>query len=120
MITGCFQSRPSGPDLYTVKGTVTVDGAPLSLGVITFDPADGIAGSYGSEIRDGKYSFESAVGPKKVTILASRPSKTPGPDGLPGMEQYLPARYNMKSELTGQVQPQKQNDISFDLTTDQK
>ncbi|HWL06823.1 MAG TPA: hypothetical protein VNQ76_00255 [Planctomicrobium sp.] len=119
MGSGCFQGKSDGPDLFMVTGTVTVDNEPLPLAVITFDPEDGIAGSYGGEIRNGTYSFRSAAGPKKVTIMASRPSNNLGPDGLPGMEQYLSERYNMKTELTANVVAGEKNAISFQLQTAQ-
>jgi len=118
--SGCFHTGDDGPTLFMVTGIVTVEDEPLSQGVITFDPADGLAGSYGGEIRNGKYAFESAVGPKKVIIMASRPSKVPGPDGGPDMEQYLPAKYNLKTELTANVVAGEKNEIPFQLQIDQK
>ncbi|WP_437185233.1 hypothetical protein SH668x_002331 [Planctomicrobium sp. SH668] len=106
-----------GPKLHEVVGKVTVDGKPLELGVITFDPLDGVSGSYGETIKNGEFQLKSSAGKKKVSIMASRLSSKPGPGGLPHQEQYLPAKYNMKSELVREVIADKNSPMTFDLVT---
>jgi len=116
-LPGC-ERAPAGPPLVPVKGTVTVDGEPLPVGSIYLSPVDGIAGSYSGEIQQGKFSIQSAVGLKHVSIVASRLStKVLGPDGKLSQEQYLPAKYNVKTELTAEVVADKPNSMSFDLLT---
>jgi hypothetical protein len=57
-------------------------------------------------IREGKYSTELALTKYKVQIFAPRPAKVVakldenGPGGGPRMEELLPPRYNIQSELT--------------------
>ena len=112
-VAGC---GPSGPKLYLVTGSVTLDGQPLPQGFIGFDPADGKGNAYAGEILDGKFKFACEPGGKKVSIRASRPSKKPGPDGGPDFEQYLPPRYNTHTTLSAQVEPRDTNaDVNFDL-----
>ncbi len=55
-LAGCGGS--SDPNLVHVSGTVTVDGKPLQLGMIVFepDPAKGNRGQQGhADIKDGKF-----------------------------------------------------------------
>ncbi len=62
-----------GPSHGTVRGTVAVDGSPLSLGTIAFHADDGRAAS--APINDGKYIVDKApLGPAKITIHAHPPS----------------------------------------------
>ncbi|WP_437223090.1 hypothetical protein SH661x_003068 [Planctomicrobium sp. SH661] len=112
-LAACSQS--SGPKLYQVEGTILLDGEKLPTGVITFDPADGIAGSYGAEIKDGKYSLHSAPGPKLVSIMSSRVSNKLGPNGKPALDQFLPPKYNTLTELKAEIQPDQKNRTDFDL-----
>lgn len=110
-LAGCSSGRP----LHDVRGTVTLDGVPLAEGHISFDPADGVGGAQSGDIKDGEFFVKTEAGPKRVEIRASRPSKTPGPDGGPDFTQFLPARYNVKSELTTTIAPGK-NRPTFALT----
>lgn len=112
MIAGCSSGRP----LHDVRGTVTLDGAPLAEGHISFDPADGQGGSQSGDIKDGEFYVKVEAGPKRVEIRASRKSKIPGPDGGPDFTQFLPARYNVKSELKTTIIP-GENRPNFALTS---
>ena len=111
-ITGCSSARP----LYDVRGTVTLDGAPLAEGHISFDPADGVGGAQSGDIKDGEFFVKVEPGPKRVEIRASKKSKVPGPDGGPDFIQFLPARYNVKSELKTTIVA-GENRPSFALTS---
>ncbi|QDV68830.1 hypothetical protein Poly24_25430 [Rosistilla carotiformis] len=114
VFVGCSNSG-SGPALYEVSGEVVVDGQPLENGSITFEPVDGKGGVYGDQIQNGRYTVQVASGEKRVSILASRPSKALGPDGNPMSEQYIPASYNTKSQLTASVVADAQNEVDFTL-----
>lgn len=120
---GCFGS--TDPSLAEVKGTVRLDGEPISDGTITFFPAEGVKGpTAGGGIVDGKYTVSRvkgvAVGKNKVEILANRKTGRKVPDpSRPGTErdevkQFVPEKYNIKSELFEDVQPGT-NTIDFDL-----
>src|SRR5438270_729333 len=60
-----------------VAGTVTLDGTPLSQGMIQFDPAQETKGTtVAAEISGGKYSIEKAQGPvpgKYKVLISGRP-----------------------------------------------
>ena len=49
-VTGCGKS---GPKTVPVSGTVTVDGAPLNAGQVTFFPVDNTGGSGGTGFSGG-------------------------------------------------------------------
>ena len=94
----------SGPEMVTVKGTVTLGSKPLPKGDIIFQPTDPNLTPGGGAIVDGAYSLKVVKGDYQVKITASReiPGKTiMGPSGKPDpvLEQYIPKKYNTKTEL---------------------
>src|SRR5207248_8852791 len=100
-VAGCGDS---GPKMYPVSGTVTFDDQPIPEGDIVFLPEEKQFGPDAGKIKDGKYAFRAKGGKKKVQIQASRliPGKK-GPMGEPAREDYIPPRYNTKTELTADV-----------------
>ncbi len=101
-----FQASCGGSGLIPVSGVVTLDGQPLAEGTIHFAPADGSGPSQAAVIREGKYSTELSATNYNVQIFAPKPSKIVakldenGPGGGPRVEELLPPRYNVQSELT--------------------
>jgi hypothetical protein len=110
-----------------IDGTVTLDGKPLEKGQISFRPQQGTASpSAGGTILDGKFSIspERGLSPGKfrVEITASRPGNELGRDLLTGKmvaveEQYLPARYNVQSQLEATVEAGGPNRLQFAITS---
>jgi hypothetical protein len=100
-LVGC-----GGSGLTPVAGVVRLDGQPLAEGTIHFAPADGGGPSQAAVIREGQYSTELSPTNYKVQIFAPKPSKVVakldenGPGGGPRVEELLPQRYNVLSELT--------------------
>ena len=100
-----------------VHGRVTLDGQPLPHTSVVFQ-TPGESPSSGFTDQNGNYELiykrgvkGAPVGTYKVTILQST-QRVPGP-------QRVPARYNQESELEREVKP-GDNDINFDLTTEEK
>src|ERR1700722_19598141 len=75
LIVGCA----SGPTMYTVEGTVSIDGQPIAAGDIIFDSLDPHVPSAAGKITDGAYLFKTQAGPKRVRIYATR--AIPGTEG---------------------------------------
>jgi len=80
-----------------VSGVVTLDGAPLSTGVITFNPTANGASAYGAIGADGRYELRTgasaglAAGDYVVTVAANAAaSEQPGAGSWPGTERVLP------------------------------
>jgi hypothetical protein len=106
----------SGPGLAPVKGRVTLDGRPLEMVDIVFQPEDGKSSSTSRTDADGRYELlykrgfvGAPVGQNTVRIgfTSSIVAKPPN----------IPARYNTASELRREVKS-GQNEFDFDLTTE--
>ncbi|MCC9606800.1 hypothetical protein LOC68_16045 [Blastopirellula sp. JC732] len=116
-LTGC-----GGDDGYAmVEGTVTLDGQPIENGVISLVPLDGETPTAGERIENGVYKMRAPLGTKRVEISASKVvgqrAAYAGEADSPQMDitkSIVPARYNMKSELTLDVAPGI-NKKDFDL-----
>lgn len=121
---GCFFLAGCGDDkTATVSGKVTFDGVPVDNGAISFVPADGKTPSAAIEFKkDGTFSLRVPVGPKKVEIHGSRVVgkkklyNTPDSETMDVLEAYIPAKYNVNTELTFEVKPGT-NQRDFDLTS---
>jgi hypothetical protein len=114
---GCSDA---GPRPVVVRGTVTFDGAPLERGDIVFEPSTpGPHGASAGTIEAGKFAFPASAGAMTVRIRATRPaapgSKLLGPSGQPVPENFIPPRYNRKSELTADVKADGPNEFVFEL-----
>lgn len=124
-LAGCG-SADTGPDRAIVTGKVTFEGKPVSQGQIWFLPAAGReAPQAGATITDGSYRVENKggvpIGSCQVKITAERPEANVkivadgGPEEIP-TRQYLPARYNEKTELTADIKASSDPlEINFDL-----
>lgn len=118
VVAGC-----SGDSLtyYTVTGKVTYDSEPVKNGSIIFTPGfDPELPPVGGTIEDGKYTLKAYPGQFKVKITASRPNpaktiKTPGGQDVLFNDQYIPAKYNEKTELTVDVDDGDPNTLDFEL-----
>lgn len=125
LLTGCGGTSDSGPAVYPVTGTVSLDGEPIPEGAMVFLDPEGKRKSFGARIENGQYSTEMTPGKKKVEITATRTSETkmePGPSGgppVPATEQYIPPQYNTETTLEIEVSPDDANTFPFDLKTGQ-
>jgi hypothetical protein len=119
--SGC--RRASGLDVHPVSGTVTVDGAPLAEGFITFRALEGDTRGFGGRITDGGYRVEAFAGRARIEVTAARDvpgefvSGGPGTEPQPKREQFIPRRYNEKTELEADIPPGGRHGLDFDLTT---
>jgi len=119
LFAGCG-GRGDRPDLGTVRGTVTLDGAPLDLARVTFEPAkgrpsNGLTNASGEFELDYLAGIEGAViGPHEVRISTNDLLE----DRVTGKRTMIPERvpdtYNTKTILKVDVHP-GENKVSFDL-----
>jgi hypothetical protein len=93
------------PSRATVTGTVSLDGQPLSAGIIRFQPADGQTATAEAPITDGKFSALVPPGDKKISISAPKVTGkkrmydgTGGPE-VDSVQELLPVKYNVQTEL---------------------
>ncbi|MFM9962748.1 MAG: hypothetical protein ACKV2Q_16180 [Planctomycetaceae bacterium] len=109
-----------------VQGQITFDGQPVASGTITFVPIGASPGASASgEVVEGQFRILAKQGPSvgihRVEVLAVRnngqkEAGSPYPAGtmVDDIEQYIPARYNHKSELQAEVKS-GDNTINFQL-----
>jgi hypothetical protein len=134
-LSGC--GGPSDqPELGQVKGTVTLDGKPLSGMAVVFQPDNGRS-AHGRTDAEGKYELTyirdvkgTKIGHNRVEIGPSEAEEEEedapemeGDDAPPPVQQpartgkpKIPARYNTRSELEADVKP-GENTFDFKLTS---
>jgi hypothetical protein len=117
---GCGAGRPR------VEGNVTLDGAPVDGGSISFFQGSGVGSDKGnSPIRGGRYVIEGEAarnltpGSYTVQIYWVQRGAGSGPDSTnldanPGLKQVVPPQYNTRSTLTTEV-TSGTNKLDFDL-----
>ncbi len=119
LIPGCSQ----GEDYHPIAGTVLLNDQPLKKGVITLFPS-GEGTTVGGEIIDGKFTLPRDRGPTpgkyRVEIVAFKPSGKKEFDVDLNAQvdvevQYLPPKYNTKSELECSVEKSGKNEFEFKL-----
>lgn len=115
-----------------VSGIVTLNGKPLPKASVTFVPAatkdNPNAGPTAQGITDNEGRFKLNVDPTTsgsvvgncrvyITTLISEPGADDRDAGGPSakMQDKLPAKYNMKTELTFDVPPEGTDKANFDL-----
>jgi hypothetical protein len=105
-LAGCAPEATTG----TVTGEVTLDGQPLKQGLIRFVPVDGKTPTADAAVTDGKFIATVPPGEKRVEISAAKVVRkikmydTPDSPVVDETAELLPARYNVRSELTMTVQ----------------
>jgi len=119
-LLGC---NPNAP--VEVTGKVSFNGKPVNSGTIMFEPEDKKGPTQGQAIVNGEYRLAGPncvdPGNKTVRIEAHGPSgkKVPSAPGSSTMvdafHQYIPAKFNSKSELKKTIEPGKATTIDFDL-----
>ncbi|MDR1493250.1 MAG: hypothetical protein LBT05_11075 [Planctomycetaceae bacterium] len=120
MLTGCGRSDGR----IVIRGNVTLDGVSLGDGTIAFFPTGGGNGvSSGGSVKQGLYASDVMPGKYVVQITANRKTgkMLPSSSGDPPIEefeQYIPAKYNKKSELTIEVENKSKQ--TFDFTLESK
>ncbi|MFL6547018.1 MAG: hypothetical protein ACJ8LM_17785, partial [Candidatus Udaeobacter sp.] len=90
---GCSGKPPMGD----VKGTVTVNGEPLSEGAVRFIPVNGNTPTTGGTIRDGKFRVTVPVSKQRVEISANVIDREKTPPHATNdqivMKKLVPAQY---------------------------
>jgi hypothetical protein len=133
-LSGCGAASDQ-PELGQVKGTVTLDGKPLSGMAVVFQPDNGRP-AHGRTDAEGKYELTyirdvkgTKIGHNRVEIGPSEGEEEEeedsiemeGDEATPAAQQpaasgkpKIPARYNTRSELEADVKP-GENTIDFQL-----
>lgn len=131
---GCSSdNRPDYPRA-AVSGSITLDGVPLSVGVVRFVPSDGTRGQKVSiPVKDGKFDAEQQLGPflgvHRVEIESSDDGgyafdDETALDRLTKQDELInvivvPHRYNKFSQLKEEVEADRANNFTFELTREE-
>lgn len=114
-----------GDGRLAIKGAVTLDGAPVGSGVVSFLPATAAKGSTvaGAIVSRGRYQLPPSKGlmpgEYRVEIRIPKPTGRVTTDAATGesapeTQEAAPARYNERSELQATVVP-GMGDLDFRL-----
>ena len=116
-LAGCSSEGAKG----TVEGTVTFNSVPLEQGLIRFVPVDGKSQPADGPITGGKFSVNVPVGDVRVEITSPKVVgkmqmyATPDSPTVDRIEEAIPSKYNVNSELKMTV-PKGKSEQQFDLS----
>lgn len=118
-IMACSNTPSDQPELGTVSGKITMDGAPLAKASVRFYPESGRA-SAGNTDEEGNYELvfiRDTIGaiPGKHSVKISTLDEANDPFGSQNSET-VPTKYNKKTTLEATVE-EGENTINFDLTS---
>ena len=113
---------------FEVWGDITLDGKPVSDGVIDFEPMENTGTKSGVLIQDGKYKITKekglAAGKYKVRITSGDAKEKVPEEGLPGpskesllSKERIPPDYNTNTKQTVEVGKTKENRFDFAIKT---
>lgn len=120
----------------TVKGIVTVDGAPLPKGKVVFTPADGNASLIATaQVVDGRFETVESFGPipgmQRVEIISTDDGGY-APDDEAAMQRWvaegrkpikvvrIPPQYQKDGKLKAEVKSDGSNEFKFELASSEK
>ncbi|MBI3462449.1 MAG: carboxypeptidase regulatory-like domain-containing protein [Planctomycetes bacterium] len=114
---------------YAISGSVTVDGAPLANGNISFQPTESQPTSSGAVVSDGKFSIPRdsglVAGEYRVVVNAAVPGSEgkaipvdaqPG-DPPPPARELIPPDWNVSSQHIIEVMPEGPFEFPFEIAT---
>ena len=124
-VSGCG-SEPAytGPIRIPLTGKVTIDGAPVGGGTISFIPT-AKGNPAGGEISNGTYTVSEEkganAGPHRVEIRWLKPTGEKVKDSDTGemvdvFKESIPAKFNDQSELKAEISADKKT-FDFDLSS---
>jgi hypothetical protein len=115
LVSGC--NKTPKDQSVPVQGQVNLDGKPMSDGDVYFS-LQGMPPSV-MAVTNGTYSGQARVGQNRVEVRAYKvgPPISTDPDKKPTKLNYLPPKWNAKSELTADVKAGAANEFKFDVTS---
>ena len=118
--SGCTDSPTHG----TVRGTVTLDDEPLAEGTVRFVPVDGQSQTTSGFVTNGTFTATVPAGLMRVEFSAPKVTgemqkmyDEPDSPEVPVVDELLPVKYNVETELTLEVKLGSQ-DASFPLVSE--
>jgi hypothetical protein len=115
---GC-SSNSKAPTMANVEGTVTLDGQPMSSGEVMFV----VPGKHTAvlPVAGGAFSGQAVLGSNRVEVYSYRTGGEVvdmGGEKFGGeLENIIPAKFNVNSTLTAQVEAQGGSDFQFEVSS---
>lgn len=99
----CASGKKPPPPAQPVKGTVTLDGKRMPDGELIM-ALPGEAPTI-LDVKDGAFTGTALMGTNRVEIRAFKngPPLSTDPEKKPSRQNYLPERFNARSDLTAEV-----------------
>lgn len=135
-LAGCAAGSEKAFSRAAVRGEVTLNGEPLTEGVVRFIPLEGTPGPKTSAlVADGEFTLTDAFGPPIGThrIEIEATDRGVAPDDEAAITQLkttrrrpdipvvrIPAVYNVHSRLQAEVTAEGPNEFRFELISRQK
>ncbi|SFI53124.1 carboxypeptidase-like regulatory domain-containing protein [Planctomicrobium piriforme] len=120
-LSGCGRSKPEGPSLYPVTGTVTFKGKPLPKANIVFIPLGKGQMAAGRTDDNGQFAVTysdgrpgAVAGTHRVEIRTGGEILDPEGRIVSEFKEFLPEKYHSNSQLSAEVAA-NQGPINFDL-----
>lgn len=116
LMAGCGGAKVPQPDTAAVKGTVTLDGAPMATGEVVFEVPGKSAVVL--PVNSGAYSGQVAIGLNKVSVFSYRKGPVVDMGGEKfggGMENFIPPQYNAESTMKANVEAGGANEFKFEV-----
>ena len=119
-LVSCFVGCGPESKVALITGSVSIDGKPAPNGSISFIPVNGQGPTAGTELKEGKFTSQAAIGECKVEVRVSKVVgkkklyDTPDSPVQDLMEEVLPSKYNEASELRIEIKKGK-NEKDWDL-----
>ena len=110
---GCGQS---GPEVAPVKGRVTLDGRPLEMVDVVFQPTNGDPPSTSRTDADGQYELLYKRGLMGARI-GEHTVRIGFTSNIVANPPNIPPRYNTQSDLRREVKAGEENVFDFELAT---
>lgn len=121
-LVSCFSGCGPESNVAFISGTISIDGKPTQSGSISFVPVNGQGPTAGTEIKEGKYASQAAIGQCKVEVRVSKVVgkkklyDTPDSPVQDLMEEVLPSKFNEATELRIEIK-KGTNSKDWDLIT---
>jgi hypothetical protein len=119
LMVGC---GPSGPEVATVEGMVTLDGKPLEGALVMFTPVAGGRPAAARTDEGGCYELQytedregALLGEHIVSISTYQEGDVSS--GIANVPEKVPAKYNVKSDLKQTVEA-GDNNFDFPLNSE--
>ncbi|MCA9188274.1 MAG: hypothetical protein R3E01_26620 [Pirellulaceae bacterium] len=125
LLSICIGCGTPAAETFEVRGSVALDDKPLESGTVLLVPISNGATGGRADVKNGEFAISAESGPTagtyRVEITAYKSTGRTLPDNdfpdrtVEETRQYLPARYNVRSQLTLEIPVSEESAAEFAL-----